>query len=238
MNAEIISVGTELLLGNTLNTDSRDISLKMSELGINVFWHSVVGDNPERLRQAVQIARDSAELIITTGGLGPTCDDLTKQTLAQCFGLPLMQDEKALLDISSFFNSIGGNMTENNLQQAFLPEGCTPFYNSCGTAPGCAFEAMGKTVIMLPGPPKECLAMLQKSALPYLREKCGETIYSRTVNVFGIGESAAEQKLRQRMNALQNPTLAPYAKEGEVSLRITAKAENEATAKEIGRAHV
>ena len=159
MNAEILSVGTELLLGNTANTDARDLSEELAKLGINVFWHTVVGDNPQRLMQCVDIARFRADLIITTGGLGPTCDDLTKETLAKSFGLEMYYDEAEAEGIKSWFEKSGRPFTENNLRQAWLPTGCTVFHNDWGTAPGCAFEKDGVRVIMLPGPPRECNSM-------------------------------------------------------------------------------
>jgi nicotinamide-nucleotide amidase len=218
-------VGTELLLGNIVNTDARDLSVMLSELGINVYWHSVVGDNPARLRQTIDIAKSRADLIITTGGLGPTCDDLTRQTVAEAFGLELYLDERAQAELEKYFRLRGGQpMTENNRQQVYLPVGCTPFYNTCGTAPGCAFYAQGKHVLILPGPPKECLTMMRLSGIDYLRSLSKEHIYSHNIHTFGMGESYIESLLRDRMNALTNPTLAPYAKEGEVRLRVTAKA--------------
>ncbi len=233
--AELIAVGTELLLGNIANTDAQMLSQGLSALGINVYYHTVVGDNPQRLRDAVEIARKRADILITTGGLGPTCDDLTKQTLAQVFGLPLVFDEASAGYIREYFARLhpGRPMTENNLQQAMLPKGCTIFRNDWGTAPGCAFEAEGVRVIMLPGPPRECRAMFQHRVLPYLRELGDGTIVSRTLKLFGIGESAMEDKLRDRMNAMPNPPLAPYAKEGECELRITAKAPTQAEAKAL-----
>lgn len=225
--AEIISVGTELLLGNVTNTDARDISVMLSELGINVYYHTVVGDNPGRLKAAVEIAKNRADIIITTGGLGPTCDDLTKQTLAEAFGVKLVfsQDEADL--IRSYFEHKlhNVNMTENNLQQAYLPENCTVFHNEWGTAPGCAFTADNVTVIMLPGPPRECISMFKNCAVPYLKGMSDSEIRSHNIHIFGMGESSVEDKLRPMMLAMENPTLAPYAKEGEVMLRVTAKAE-------------
>ena len=226
MNAELIAVGTELLLGNIVNTNARDLSLILSELGINVYWQSVVGDNPERLAQALEIAKARADLIITTGGLGPTCDDLTKQTVCSAFGLEMYYDARAERELKAFFRvGKGGEMTANNLQQCYLPLGCTPFYNTCGTAPGCGFVAQGKTVLILPGPPKEMNAMMRHGGIDFLRAVSGEPIWSHNIRTFGLGESYIESLLRERMNALTNPTLAPYAKEGEVRLRVTAKAE-------------
>lgn len=232
MKAEIISVGTELLLGNIVNTDARDLSLALSGLGIDVLWHTVVGDNPERLRRVLAVAAERADLIVTTGGLGPTCDDLTKQTVAEFFGKPLYFDKRAEADLRAFF--AGREMTENNLAQCWLPEGCVPFYNTCGTAPGCGFQAdKGKVVVILPGPPKELKAMLRHGAEDYLRRFTEGQIYSHDLRCFGKGESAIEALLRDRMNALTNPTLAPYALEGEVRLRVTAKAESAGAAEAL-----
>ena len=225
--AELIAVGTELLLGSIANTDAQDISREMAMLGIHVYYHTVVGDNPARLKAAVEIARSRADLIITTGGLGPTCDDLTKNVLAECFGRRLVFDEESAERIRARFRDMHDReMTANNLQQAYLPEDCTILSNDWGTAPGCAWEQDGTTVIMLPGPPRECRAMLQHRVVPYLKGRlsAGE-IFSRTLCIFGLGESAVEDRLRERMLTMTNPTLAPYAKEGSVELRITARAD-------------
>ncbi len=230
---EIISVGTELLLGNIVNSDAQDLSRELSNLGLNVLYHSVVGDNPGRLKAAVALARDRADVLITTGGLGPTCDDLTKQTLTEAFGRQLVFHPECAEGIKRFFARMGREMTENNLQQAYLPEGCTVLDNAWGTAPGCAFEAGGTYVVMLPGPPRECLPMFRERAMPWLARLSEGRIRSRTLRVFGMGESAVESLLRDRMNGLTNPTLAPYAKEGEVELRITAKADTEAEADKL-----
>lgn len=243
MTAEIISVGTELLLGNIANTDARDISQILGVLGINVYFHTVVGDNPGRLREAVGIARGRADILITTGGLGPTYDDMTKETLAACFGKKLVRHEGTWRRIQTYFEGIRRAMTPNNERQAFLPEGCVIFENDWGTAPGCAFEADGKHVLMLPGPPRECLSMFTACAMPYLRALSDECLVSRQIRIFGMGESAVEDKLQNLMETKTNPTVAPYAKEGEVMLRVTAKAftEEEARAmtepvvEEIGR---
>jgi nicotinamide-nucleotide amidase len=233
--AEIIGVGTELLLGNITNTDAQEISKALSEIGVNVYFHTVVGDNPERLKQAVAIARSRADIIITTGGLGPTCDDLTKQTLAEAFGKKLVFNEDEAQKIRDFFEKRLHNMemTENNFQQAYLPEGCTIFDNGIGTAPGCAFESDGKHVLMLPGPPRECREMLFKCAVPYLKKLSDQEIHSHNIHIFGLGESAVEARLRDMMNSMKNPTLAPYAKDSEVQLRLTAKAKSKAEADEM-----
>ena len=221
---EILSVGTELLLGNIANTDAQMLSQGLSELGLNVYYHTVVGDNPQRAKQAVEIAKGRADIIITTGGLGPTCDDLTKNVLAEAFGKKLVYDEPSAQRIKSYFTRTGRPMTENNLQQAMLPEGCTVLSNDWGTAPGCAFFADGVHVIMLPGPPSECRPMFRYRAVPYLQSLSEGVIASHTLKLFGIGESSMEAQLRDQMNAMSNPTLAPYAKEGECELRVTAKA--------------
>ena len=222
---EILSVGTELLLGNIVNSDAQALSRELSGLGLNVLYHSVVGDNPKRLKAAVELARSRADVLITTGGLGPTCDDLTKNTLAEAFGRKMVFHPECAEEIRRFFACASREMTENNLQQAYLPEGCDVLDNAWGTAPGCAFEADGTYVVMLPGPPSECLPMFRERAAPWLSRLGEGVIRSRTLRVFGLGESAVEALLRDRMNELANPTLAPYAKEGEVELRITAKAD-------------
>ena len=230
--AELIAVGTELLLGNIANTDAQMLSQGLSALGINVYYHTVVGDNPDRLRAAVELARTRADIIITTGGLGPTCDDLTKNVLAQCFGRQLVFHEPSARRIEAYFQRLHPTrpMTDNTYQQALLPAGCTVLDNDWGTAPGVAFEADGVRVIMLPGPPRECEAMFTHRVVPYLRDLADGVIVSRTLKLFGIGESSMEAQLRERMNAMTNPTLAPYAKEGECELRITAKAADEKAA--------
>lgn len=230
---EILSVGTELLLGNIANTDAQMLSQGLSELGLNVFYHTVVGDNPQRVSEAVDIAKKRADIIITTGGLGPTCDDLTKVVLSEAFGKKLVFDERSADRIRAYFARLERPMSENNLQQAMLPEGCTVFDNDWGTAPACAFEADGKHVILLPGPPRECTALFRNRVVPYLRGLAEGIILSHTLKIFGMGESALEAMLRDRMNAMENPTLAPYAKEGECELRITAKAGTEAQAEAL-----
>lgn len=233
MKAELIAVGTELLLGNIVNTNARDLSVMLSEIGVNVYWHSVVGDNPERLRSTIDIAKSRADIIITTGGLGPTCDDLTKQTIARAFGLKLYFDEKAEADIEHYFSLRNVPMTDNNRQQAYLPVGCVPLYNTCGTAPGCAFFAENTHVLILPGPPKECLTMMRKGGLDYLAKLSDGKLFSHNIHCFGLGESYIESQLRSRMNELTNPTLAPYASEAEVRLRVTAKADTGKQAEEM-----
>ncbi len=230
--AEIIAVGTELLLGNIANTNAQTISQSLSALGINVFWHTVVGDNPDRLKEALDIARRRADIIITTGGLGPTYDDLTKQTICEAFGQKLVFHPEILENIRTFYEtSLHVPMPENNTQQAELPERGVIFDNPVGTAPGCAFESGGVHVLMLPGPPHEMSTMLRRCAEPYLRGLSHEVIVSRDIMTFGMGESSVEELLRNQMTHMTNPTLATYAKPFEVRLRATAKAPTEEEAR-------
>ncbi len=239
-NTEILSVGTELLLGHVTNTDARDVSELLSRIGVNVLWHTVVGDNPGRMRDCVEIAKRRADIIITTGGLGPTCDDLTKKILAEAFGLPLVRNEAEYEGLYDFIK-LGRVLTPNNYAQADLPEGCTVFHNDWGTAPGCAFEAQGKIVIMMPGPPNECVPMFRKYAVPYLKKLSDEQIVSHSLRIFGMGESTVDQIFRDEMNAMANPSMAPYAKECDCLLQVTAKAHSEEEAEAMIRpvmAHV
>ena len=235
MRAELIAVGTEILLGNIVNTDAQVISQGLSELGIDVFYQTVVGDNPERLERVIREARERAEIIVTTGGLGPTLDDLTKETLARVFGKKMVLHEPSLERIRAFFREIGREMTPNNEKQAWLPEDCTVFENDWGTAPGCAFEADGTHVIMLPGPPRECEPMFRQCAMRYLYRLAGGCIVSHNVRVFGLGESNMEAILHDRMEQMTNPTIAPYAKTGECFVRVTAKADTAEEAERLCR---
>ncbi|MCI2056435.1 MAG: competence/damage-inducible protein A [Oscillibacter sp.] len=224
-SAEIIAVGTEILLGNIANTNAQYLSCELSSLGISVYWHTVVGDNPERLRAALELARTRADIIITTGGLGPTYDDLTKQVICETFGQRLVLHEDILDGIRSFYReALHREMPLNNTQQAELPEGCTIFDNAVGTAPGCAFTSGGVSVLMLPGPPFEMETMVERCAIPYLKRLSDETIVSHDIMCFGLGESSVEELLHDRMVHMVNPSLATYAKPAEVRLRATAKA--------------
>ena len=232
--AEIIAVGTELLLGNIVNTNAQDISQALSAVGVNVFWHTVVGDNPQRLREALEIARKRADVIITTGGLGPTYDDLTKQTICETFGKPLVFYPEILESIRHFFEHKAHiPMPENNRPQAEFPADCVIFDNPVGTAPGCAFESDGVHVLMMPGPPFEMLTMLRRHAVPYLRGLSSEVILSHDIMTFGLGESPMEELLRDKMQQMENPSLATYAKPSEVRLRATAKAATVEEAEEM-----
>lgn len=223
MNTEILAIGTEILLGGTVNTNARDISEALAEIGINVFWHTVVGDNPARITECVFRAKDRADLIITTGGLGPTCDDISREVLCKAFGREMEYSQKAEESIKEYFAERGiCSYTDNNMRQAWLPKDCEVFPNDCGTAPGCAFEEAGVKVIMLPGPPRECNTMLHRYVMPWLQKFSQDVIASHMVHFFGVGESAMEEKLRDLMDA-SNPTVAPYSKEGECMARVTAK---------------
>ena len=236
MKAEIISVGTELLLGSTVNTDAADVAVLLSEYGINVYWQTVVGDNPGRVAEAVRRARERADLIITTGGLGPTCDDLTKNALAEGFGMSLELNEGEERWLRGIWAERGyAAFTPNNLQQVMLPEGSTPLRNDWGTAPGCYFERDGVHVIMLPGPPGELRPMLEHRVRPILDKLSDGIIASHNIHFFGIGESEMEYRLRDYMEQLTNPTLAPYAKQGECLVRVTAKAPTAEAAEEMMR---
>lgn len=220
MRTEIIAVGTELLLGEIVNTDAPMIAQGLAELGIGVYFQTVCGDNPDRLKSVLEVAKQRADLIITTGGLGPTADDLTKETIAAAFGKGLVRDEESMTRLREHFK--GRTMTKNNEKQADVPEGCTVFQNNWGTAPACAFEGEGCLVIMLPGPPRECTPLFREKVMPFLEERRGGALCSRYVKVFGMGESEMASRLSRQMDTWENPTAAPYAKEGECLVRITA----------------
>ncbi|MBR5539830.1 MAG: competence/damage-inducible protein A [Clostridia bacterium] len=224
MNAEIISVGTELLLGDIVNSNSQFLSRELAAYGVDTLYQSTVGDNRERLHQAIELALTRCDLVILTGGLGPTEDDLTRETVAQCLGLSLVLDEESDRRIRAYFERTGKEYTDNNQKQALLPKGCTVFPNDHGTAPGCAIEQDAHHIVLLPGPPKEMAPMFYEYVAPYLARCSGGTIHSHTVGVFGIPEAAVDERLHDLMEG-NNPTVAPYAKDGEVVLRITAKAD-------------
>ena len=238
--AELIAVGTEILLGSIANTDAQMLSEELAALGVNVLYHTVVGDNPARLADVLRLARSRADIVITTGGLGPTYDDLTKQTICEVFGRKNVFHSEIADGLRAHFASIGRELTENNLQQAYLPENCTIFPNHNGTAPGCGFCEGGVHMLMLPGPPSECRKMFQTGALPYLRALSDEVIVSHSLRIYGQGESQIEAMLHDQIVSMVNPSVAPYAKPDECMLRVTAKAKSEAEAeamlqKAIGR---
>ena len=232
MNAEIIAVGSELLLGQITNTNERYISSQLAELGINVFYHTVVGDNADRLKQAIELAESRADLIVFSGGLGPTKDDLTKETIARHLGTDLVMDQTALESIEAFFQRFNRPMTENNKKQALVLDGCEVLANHNGMAPGMFYSHENHVYILLPGPPKEMEPMFQFEAKPVLAKwlNQGEVILSHVLRFYGIGEAELETKIMDLLEAQTNPTIAPLASDGEVTLRITAKTSTEADA--------
>ncbi len=228
MRAEIISVGTELLLGQIVNSDAQIISELVSPLGIDMYYHTTVGDNSERLRSVFRQALGRSDLIFTTGGLGPTMDDLTKETIAMELDLEMVMDEKELAHLEEMFTRRGGVMPQNNKKQAMFPVGSFVIPNPNGTAPGVIIEKDQKTVVILPGPPREMRPMLESTVLPYLHKKNGDqqsVIQSRVLKLCGLGESAAEEAIEDLIRSQSNPTIAPLAG-SEVTFRITAKAKS------------
>lgn len=223
MNVEILAVGSELLLGQIANTDAQYISQRLSQLGINVYYHTVVGDNRQRMLEALKIASSRADIIITTGGLGPTLDDITKETVAEYLGLPLVLHQPSVDAINEYFKSRNRICTQNNFKQAMFPEKAIVLKNSVGTAPGAIIEENGKIYIILPGPPRELKPMFDNYVIPYLEQKSGEKIFSRILRIYGMGESMVEEKVRDLLEKQQNPTIAPLASFGEVTLRLTVK---------------
>jgi len=233
MDAEILAVGTELLMGQIANTNAQYISNRLPDVGVNVYYHSVVGDNPGRLKECLNIALNRSDVIIMTGGLGPTKDDLTKETVAEVLNRKLVLQEEILEKMKDFFKRFNRPMTENNIKQAYLPEGSIVIKNSNGTAPGCIIETGEKVVIILPGPPSEMRPMFEETVIPYLEKKSEYRLESRFIRIFGIGESLMEDKILDLVENQSNPTIAPYAKEGEVTLRITARYENKKDCEDI-----
>ena len=223
-SAEILCVGTEILIGDIVNTNAAYISAQLALLGIPHYYQAAVGDNPARLKDAIKSALDRSDLLIMSGGLGPTYDDLTKETAAECMGRKLYLDERSLQRIKDNFAFRCRTMTKNNEKQAFIPEGSVIFDNNAGTAPGCAIEdeENGKIIIMLPGPPFEMKRMFSESVIPYLQQFTDTRFVSKNINIFGMGESAVESVLKDLMLAAKNPTVAPYCGDGEVRLRVTA----------------
>ncbi|MFP3124037.1 competence/damage-inducible protein A [Ectobacillus funiculus] len=224
MNAEIIAVGTELLLGQILNTNAQFLSQKLAAIGMNMYYQTVVGDNADRLRSAIETAQQRADILIFTGGLGPTKDDLTKETIALAVGSSLVYNDDALRSIEEYYARTGRTFTENNKKQALVLEGSVVFPNDHGMAPGMGLRRDNKTYILLPGPPKEMRPMYDSYVEPFLLPLTSkETLHSRVLRFFGIGESQLEETLQDLIDTQTNPTIAPLAAEGEVTLRLTAK---------------
>jgi len=233
MNLEIIAVGTELLLGDIVNTNAAWLAKELANIGINVYRHEVVGDNMQRLQNAYAEAFSRSDAVIVTGGLGPTADDITKEAAAAYFGLEMALHEPSYATISGFFARIGQDMPESNRKQAVFPVGAKILDNPNGTAPGCIIENNGKICILLPGPPREMHAMFNSHVRPYLAAYSDGMLVSRTLRLVGIGESSMEEKVADILKNQTNPTIAPYAtsRAGEVILRISAKAADEAAAR-------
>lgn len=220
---ELISVGTEILLGDILNTDAQYLSIELAKLGISVIHQSTVGDNRERLLAQLDEAAKRSDIIILSGGLGPTPDDLTKEVCCEFFGKEMFLHEPTVEKIKKYFSSKGIEMAQNNLKQAMLPKDCVIFPNDNGTAPGMAIEKDGVHILVLPGPPRELKPMFQNCAVPYLMQFSDRIIVSHNIRTFGIGESSMAERVNDLFDA-QNPTVAPYAKDGEALLRVTAMA--------------
>ena len=235
MVVELISVGTEILLGNIVNTNAAYLSEQCAKLGLHCYYQDVVGDNEERIAETIKLALSRADIIIMSGGLGPTPDDLSKEVAAKVAGVNLYMDEEAKAAIADYFTRIGKEPTDNNWKQALMPVGSVVLPNHNGTAPGCAIEADGKRIILLPGPPEELKLMFEESVAPYLREAIPGTIYTKMVKLCGIGESKAATMIADLIENQSNPTIATYAKTGEVHIRVSAKADDEASAKKLAK---
>ena len=233
MTVEIIAVGTEILLGNIVNTNAAYLAEKCAGLGLSCYHQDVVGDNEERLMETIRLALTRADIILLSGGLGPTQDDLTKEAAAKVMGKELYLHEPSREAIRQFFAERNPEITENNWKQAMVPEGAVVVENPGGTAPGIIIAENGKHVVLMPGPPGELIPMFEKSIMPYLAGLTSGVIYSQTVKICGVGESKAESMVEDLVSAQNNPTIATYAKTGEVHLRVTATAPDEKEAKKL-----
>ena len=233
MTAEIICVGTEILLGNIVNTNAAYLAEKCAYLGLSNYYQVVVGDNEQRLLETINTAKSRADVIFLIGGLGPTEDDLTKETAAKAFNVELVMDEEAKNNIVTILTNRGIDITNNNIKLALVPKGSIVLYNKNGTAPGIIMEEAGKVVIMLPGPPNEFVPMVDDQVVPYfLKKGTNDVIYSRVVKLVGVGESKVAEEISDLI-AMTNPTVATYAKTGEVHIRVTASAANDDEAKAL-----
>lgn len=234
MIVELISVGTEILLGNIVNTNAAYLSEKCAQLGLSLYYQTVVGDNPDRLEETLKLALERSDIVILGGGLGPTKDDLTKEAAARVLGKKLVEDPRSREMIQKFFDTRGiKEITDNNWKQALVPEGAIVVDNDNGTAPGLILEEREKTLILLPGPPGEMKPMFEKDIFPYLNQKQPEIIVSEMIKICGMGESRVETMIADLIEKQTNPTIATYAKIGEVHLRLTAKAADEAAARKL-----
>ena len=227
MIAEIVAIGTELLMGQIVNTDAQYLSRRLQSLGVNVYYHTTVGDNPQRMRDTLALALSRSDIVITTGGLGPTQDDISKEIAAQLLGLDMAFDEESWRAIGAYFAAMGRACPENNRRQAMFAEGSVILPNACGTAPGCMVEKDGKLVIQLPGPPHEMADMFERQVYPRLAQRTGGAIVSRYIRVYGMGESAMAQLCARWIEGDGEVTAAPYCSLGDCQLRVTARGENE-----------
>lgn len=231
MKAEIFSVGTEILLGEILDTNAKYIASQLANIGVDVFYKTSIGDNEKRLLDAIDIAYKRADIIISTGGLGPTDDDLTKETFAKYFNKKLVRHKESLENLKSYY--LNEDMPLSNLKQADIPEGAIVLLNENGTASGCIIEENDKMAVILPGPPKECIPMFDKQVKPVLEKYTNKVLVSKNLNLCGIGESNASEIIRDLMLSSKNPTIAPYANNNEMRFRITASGKTREEAKEI-----
>lgn len=227
MKVEILAVGTEVLMGDIVNTNAQYIARMLSRVGLGTYYHSAIGDNAERLKQVLEIGFKRADIIIATGGLGPTKDDLTKEVAAEFFNKKMILDETTLKNIEEYFHKLGRSLPDNNAKQAYFPESSHIIPNDYGTAPGCIIEENNKVLIMLPGPPRELKPMFRNYVLPYLKKYSNGILISDVIRMFGIGESHMEELIEDIIKNQSNPTIAPYAKDGEVTLRVTAWGTNQ-----------
>ncbi|MGL4875536.1 MAG: competence/damage-inducible protein A [Clostridium sp.] len=226
MKCELISVGTEILLGDIVNTNAQYLARELANIGVNVYYQAVVGDNEERMLKAFEEGLLRSDIIITTGGLGPTKDDMTKEIACKYFGFNSVLHKESLEELKEYFKKLGKNYTKSNEKQAYFPKEAKILKNDNGTAPGAILEKDGKMIIILPGPPREMKPMFDNYVKPYLEKLTGNTIISEVVRVYGIGESSLENMVQDLIDNGTNPTVAPYAKEGEATLRVTAKAKS------------
>ena len=227
MIAEIVAIGTELLMGQIVNTDAQYLSRRLQSLGVSVYYHTTVGDNPQRMRETLAQALSRSDIVITTGGLGPTQDDLSKEIAAELMNLPMLFDEESWHTIEGYFARMGRICPPNNKKQAMFASGCTILPNACGTAPGCMIEKNGKIIIQLPGPPHEMADMFERQVYEKLAQRTGGCIASRYVRIYGLGESHVAQLCDEWIRCESGVTVAPYCQLGECQLRVTARGETE-----------
>ena len=227
MIAEIVAIGTELLMGQIVNTDAQYLSRRLQSLGVSVYYHTTVGDNPQRMRDTLAQALSRSDIVITTGGLGPTQDDLSKEIAAELMNLPMLFDEESWHTIEGYFARMGRICPPNNKKQAMFASGCTILPNACGTAPGCMIEKNGKIIIQLPGPPHEMADMFERQVYEKLAQRTGGCIASRYVRIYGLGESHVAQLCDEWIRCESGVTVAPYCQLGECQLRVTARGETE-----------